>query len=144
MSEDAEIKGVIPNYYNLIIDKLNKIYEAWDNNNQTLALTRAMRLIPFLPRKIKKQIIQDKDNIQKQFDAISGTKGYNLSNAAELANYRIKMIAVKEVEPFINKLTDLLDQEHLLTQSYGIPTKARGMGDIQKTVDIARHDSGAE
>jgi hypothetical protein len=142
MSEDAEIKGVIPNYYNLIIDKLNKIYEAWDNNNINIALFRTLKLIPFLPRKIKNQLNPERIRIQKDLDAISQTNGFNFSNAQEKVMYKVKTISIKEFEPLIDKVTSLLDQEHLLTQNYGIPTKSRSMKDLQLTVDTARQENG--
>lgn len=140
MSEDAEIKGVIPNYYNLIIDKLNKIYDAWDNDNTIQALDRTLKLIPFLPRKLKKELKTDKDEIRNALKTAKESNGYNYQNAKETQWKNVKDVATAKFEPLIDKLTNLLDESHLLTQSYGIPTRARGMGDIQRTVDIARYE----
>lgn len=129
MSQDAEIKGVIPNYYNLIIDKLNRIYEAWDQNNLSLALFRTLRLIPFLPRKLKNALKPDKDRIEDQLKNSANTGGHDFDNATEKAMYRIRKVAQKEFEPLLDKLTSLLDESHLLTQSYGVPSRT---GDIRK------------
>lgn len=144
MSADAEIKGVIPNYYNLIIDKLNKIYDAWDNDNTIQALDRTLKLIPFLPRKLKKELKPEKEEIKKALKSAKETNGFNYQNAKETQWKNVKDVANAKFEPLIDKLTDLLDESHLLTQSYGIPTKTRGMGEIQKTVDTARYQAEGE
>jgi glutathionyl-hydroquinone reductase len=120
MSEDAEIKSIIPNYYNLIIDKLNKIYDAWDKNLTNLALSRALKLIPFLPRKLKKQLNPEKTRISTELQ--NGIKD-------------IKKIAEKELEPLVDKITDNLDEAHLLTQNYGIPTRKSSIENIGKALE---------
>lgn len=127
MSEQPEIKGVIPTYYFIITDKLNKIYEAWDNNDPYLALERALKLVPFLPVKLKKEIAPEKERIRKLFqNSISGQDFNSVQLKSSLLRHNT---ASQEVEPFIDKLTTLLDDNHLLTLSYGVPTRT---GSIQK------------
>lgn len=145
MSEDAEIKNVIPPYYGLIIDKLNRIFFLWDEvQDEIAALQCAIRLVLFLPRKLKKQLETQTTEIQKELDKASNGVGYNLIVANQRINNATSFVAHKHLAKYVNTITNLLDQEHMLTQSYGIPTRARSMGDIQKTVDIARYQSGAE
>lgn len=142
MSEDAEIRGVIPNYYAFIIDKLNRIYDAEDKNNYPLALDRALKLTKFLPRKLKKEIVEDVKRIRQRLITEAKIDGYFLDSMLKERNKIVYNIAYQEEDKFMDKMTSLLDQEHLLTQSYGIPTRARSMGDIQRTVDVARYQSG--
>ena len=144
MSENSEIRGVIPNYYSFIVDKLNKIAEAENAFNYPLALHIAMNLTRYLPRKLKNQINPDVIRIRERQLRELRTSGYFQSSMNRQLHQKEHMIASQEEPVLIDKLTTLLDQEHLLTQSYGIPTRSKSMGDIQKTVDAARYESGVE
>ena len=140
MSEDAEIRGVIPNYYVFIMGRLNRIAELEDLNNLPLALDTALKAIKYLPRKLKKQIDPEKTRIQKRITSEAQTEGYFENTNIRAINHILRQISREEEEAFVDKITTLLDAEHLLTQSYGVPTRARGMNDIQHTVDKARYD----
>jgi hypothetical protein len=142
MSEDAEIRGVIPNYYAFIMGRLNRIAALEDAGNLTEALECAIQSTKYLPRKLKKQIDEEQKRITKRLrtEAHSNEWFGNMRKKETAAIFQ--QIAEEEEEGFVDRITTLLDQEHLLTQSYGIPTKARSMGDIQKTVDTARYNSG--
>jgi hypothetical protein len=142
MTENAEIRNVIPPYYGFIIDKLNRIFYLWDEaQNEALALRCALRLTKFLPRKLKNQLREETDKIKTELEIASKGIGYNFQTANRNINQSLAIVAHKYLENYVNKLTDLLDQEHMLTQSYGIPTRSRGMGDIQRTVDQARYNT---
>jgi hypothetical protein len=142
MSEDAEIKGVIPNYYVFIMGRLNRIAALEDIGNLPLALDCALKTVKYLPRKLKNQIIEEKKKIQKRIATEAKSTEYFCNTSKRDVEAKMRKIALDEEETFVDKITTLLDQEHLLTQNYGIPTKARGMGDIQRTVDTARHEAG--
>ena len=51
------------------------------------------------------------------------------------AQRQIAKIAKEEEPEFINKITTWLDKVHLLTQSYGVPTRT---GSLQKIGDALR------
>jgi Fe2+ transport system protein B len=142
MTEDAEIRGVIPNYYAFIMGRLNRIAALEDIDNLTLALDCALKSIKYLPRKLKNQIREEYERIQNRIKNEAQSSGYFSNTINKEIEKAMKRIALEEENNFVNKITTLLDQEHLLTQSYGIPTRSRSMGDIQKTVDQARYDTG--
>lgn len=140
MSEDAEIRGVIPTYYSFIVEKLNRIYDAWDKNDFYSALLRSIRLVSFLPRKIKKQILPEKKRIELKLIQAQSIKGRDFNSTQMLLQQRVRQVAMEEVGNFVNLITEMLDQEGLLVMKHGVPTVARGMGDIQRTVDKARFE----
>lgn len=140
MTENAEIKGVIPNYYSFIIDKLNRIANYEIERNYPMALHTALNLAKYLPRKLKNQLQPDITEITEKLANIKVSE-YNQNALRKAMDTQIYKIS-KEAEPkLIDKITTLLDQEHLLTQSYGIPTKSRSMKDFQMTVDEAQYNA---
>ncbi len=52
---------IMPTYSGFLIDKVNKIYEAWDRNQLETALGRAIRLVYFLPKELKDKMRDDKN-----------------------------------------------------------------------------------
>lgn len=132
MSE-TEIRGVIPNYYGLMIDKLNRIYDAWDKNDTYTALQRALKLCSFMPRKIKTELDPEKERIQKRLSSVSTITGYDMAIVKEKVMARLKQISNEELEKFVTTITDQLDENRLLTQGYGVPTRKtelKTLGDV--------------
>ena len=141
--EEPEIKSVYPSYYSLmIVGKLDGIYDAWDQNLYSKAMHRALKLIPFLPPRIKKRIQAEKQRIQQALLNTQKVIGYSYASTARLSQRATDRIAYDTIESFVDKLTDLLDEAHLLTESYGVPTVSRGMKEFQLEVDLAKHKRG--
>lgn len=129
--EEQEIRGVIPNYYVLITDKLNKIYDAWDKNNVELALNRALKLVPFLPRKLKKQLAEEKQKIQSMLGKAQAISGFDCATLDRERGVRVRITAHSMLENFIDKITTLLDEAGLLTQS-GQPITEEKFAQLEK------------
>lgn len=130
MSEEYEIKGVIPNYYAFIIDKLNRIAEAEIYHNYPQALHISLNLAKYLPRKLKQQIQPEKDRIENRLHKEAKVSGFFRDSMRRQAS-QLEIIIAKEEEPqFVDRITTLLDEAHLLTQSYGIPTRKAELKDL--------------
>ena len=142
--EESEIKGVIPPYYNLIIGILQGIYEAWDRGDYITALKRSLRLVVFLPNKLKKQLKEEKDNIQKTLDLSKNVTQHSFASTHRAMGISLNYTANKFLEGFVDKITSLMDKEHILTEGYGIPTISRSMHDFQMTVDKTRYQKEKE
>lgn len=141
MSVDAEIKGVIPSYYGFLITGLTQIREYWAKRMYVEGMEYALHFTTFLPRKIKKALSEEKQRITLK---LTGNSKGRVHNFYELQKSRSKyayMIAAQELEPYMDKMTTLLDENHLLTQQYGVPTKARSMKEFQMTVDHATYEA---
>jgi hypothetical protein len=139
MSEDAEIKGVIPSYYGFLITGITQLREYWARKMYIEALDYALELTNFLPNKIKKEIAESKALIVKKLAGNipeNANTLYALQRAKDQNAYRI---ARQELEPFVDKMISLLDSNRLLTQQYGVPTRARSMKDFQMDIDVAKH-----
>jgi len=115
-NEIGEIRGVIPNYYAFIIDKLNRIANYEIERDYPKALHIALLLVKYLPRKLKNQVQEETTRINKRVGSI-GTTGYYQNMMQRDLERKIYRIASEEEPILVDKLTSLLDQEHLLTQS---------------------------
>jgi len=104
----------LPYYTAFLMDKVNKIYDAWDLENITLALRRATRLVAFLPRKMKKQMLEDVEDIEKAMMKAYRVKGVDFHTDQLARNREARRVASLYLEPFVNKLIDLLDENHYL------------------------------
>jgi hypothetical protein len=138
MTEDAEIKAVIPSYYGFLITGITQLREYWARKMYTEALDYALELTNFLPTKIKEQLKEDKEKIITKLGTNSPINANTLYRVEMARSKQAYHIAARELEPFVDKIIRLLDQNHLLTEKYGVPTRARGMKDFQMTVDEAQ------
>jgi len=139
MSEDAEIKGVIPSYYGFLITGITQLREYWAKKMFIEALDYAIELTVFLPNKVKNELAKERAEILIKLSNNSPTHAntlYGMQRARDRNAYRI---AAKELEPFVDKIIRLLDNNRLLTQQYGVPTRARSMKDFQMDIDVAKH-----
>jgi len=104
----------LPYYTAFLMDKVNKIYDAWDLEDITLALRRATRLVAFLPRKMKKEMEADVEDIEKDMMKAYRVKGVDFHTDQLARNREARRVASLYLEPFVNKLMDLLDDNHYL------------------------------
>lgn len=125
MSESHEIKGIFPQAYNFYMDKLGKIYDAWDDGDLGLALIRACRLVVFFPPKIKKEIVEEKDRIQMEFKRIAAVKGHDFHTTITAQKRMVYALADRELESFVDRMTSLMDQEGLLTLTFGASPRSK-------------------
>jgi hypothetical protein len=137
--EEQEIKGVIPPYYSLIIGILQGIYEAWDREDYITALKRSLRIVTFLPNKLKIQLKEEKSNIQKALEKSRNVNQYTYASTRRAITNALNYTSEKFLDYWVDKITSLMDKEHILTEGYGIPTISHSMQDFQMTVDRARY-----
>lgn len=135
MSTETEIKSMVPNYYSFIMKILNEIWDAEDINNYPLAMERACRLIKYLPEKGKRELTEERERIEKRLKKEVHVTSFFANINNKQAQRQIAKIAKEEEPEFINKITTWLDKVHLLTQSYGVPTRT---GSLQKIGDALR------
>ncbi len=130
MTEEREIKSVIPSYYSFIMTGLTELREIWAVKRYVDALYYALNLSTFLPTKLKQQIEEEKRKIQNQLKTVESISENSYDKAVEKAQWKTRKIAIAELEPFVDKMIKLLDSENLLTQQYGIPTRKRELKNI--------------
>lgn len=141
MTENAEIKAVIPSYYGFLITGITQLREYWAKKMYIEALDYAMELTNFLPSKIKDELKEEKEKIRKKLLNNAPINTNSVYARERTRTKEIYQIAAKELEPFVDKIIRLLDQNHLLTEKYGVPTRERSMKDFQMDVDKARYDA---
>jgi hypothetical protein len=130
MTEEKEIKSVIPSYYSFIMTGLTELREIWAVKRYVDALNYALNLSTFLPTKLKQQIAEDKQRIKEQLKSVESISENKYDKMIEKAQWKTRKIAIAELEPFVDKMIKLLDSENLLTQQYGIPTRKRDLKSI--------------
>lgn len=141
MNDDPEIKGVIPSYYGFLITGITAIREYWAKKQFVEAINYAMNLTTFLPNKIKKELIAEKEKIHREMSVNLRFNSNDITAARKAHDRLVFQVAAKELEPFMDKVISLLDQNNLLTQQYGVPTRSRSMKDFQMTVDHAQYEA---
>lgn len=114
IKEAEELKAVMRPYIAFLMDKVNKIYDAWDEGDLELALSRACRLVTFLPRAIKEQLRGDEKTITKYMNAAYGLETGIWYTTQLIQNRRTRQIAQLFLEPFVDKMIDLLDERGYL------------------------------
>jgi hypothetical protein len=135
-----KLKTTPLNYYAFIIDKLNRIANYEIERDYPKALHIALSLTKFLPKKLKDRLQEQNKRINQRLSRIGAT-GYFENTMQRGLTTKIYRIAAEEEPIFVDQITSLLDEAHLLTQGHGVPTRARGMGDFQRTVDTARYEA---
>jgi len=112
-----EVKAVMRPYVAFLMDKVNKIYDAWDEGNLELALSRACRLVTFLPRGLKKELRSDEETITKWMNGAYGLETGIWYTTQLTQNRRALQIAQVFLKPFVDKMIDLLDQRGYLERA---------------------------
>ncbi len=103
-----------PTYSGFLIDKLNKIYEAWDQGQQEIALARALRLCVFLPQELKKKLDPKKEKITAAINAIYKINDATWFSTRLARNKAARRVANLYLEPFVDEMVDWLDKRGFL------------------------------
>jgi hypothetical protein len=117
MSDETEIRGVIPTYYGFLISGITQLREYWARKQHVEALYYAMELTTFLPNKIKEKIEPEKKRIQAKLLKNLPSSSSSIYAAQRDTNNIVYRISMIELEPFVDKIIRLLDENNLLTQS---------------------------
>jgi len=115
--KNVEPQQIMPTYSGFLIDKLNKISEAWDEGDMELALRRAMRLVYFLPTDLKKVLLPKVSVIRKQMNHAYALHGSDFFTTQIIRNRAARQITLRELPPFIDQVVELLDQRGYLEKS---------------------------
>ncbi len=134
MSEEREIKAAIPTYYSFIITGLTEIRELWAVGKTVRALKYAFLLSTFLPPSIKKEISPERVRVQNLIEKTYENKGYCFNTIWQYSEIALQKIANAEIEPFLDKFVNLLDNNNLLTQQYGVPTRKGSLENIGRAL----------
>ena len=101
---------VIPTYNSFLIDKINRIYDSWDEGNPEMALMRALRLVVFLPRELKAKLEGKQAEIMKDLKVAYAKEDVDWFTTQRTRNRVAKQISILHLEPFIDEMTTWLDQ----------------------------------
>jgi len=105
-----KVKDIMPNYSSFLIRRLEEIWQAWDNGNLEESLRRALRLVVFLPKKLKKKLGEEKKTITKDLNAAYRVQGVDWYTRQQNRNREARRVAMLFLEPFVNEMTDWLDE----------------------------------
>lgn len=125
-----EIKGVIPTYYGFLISGITQIREFWSKKQFTEALYYAMEITTFLPNKIKDKIEPERQRIQAKLLKNIPSSSSSIYSAQRDTNNIVYRISMIELEPFVDKIIRLLDENNLLTQDWGAKPKFKDAGTL--------------
>jgi len=103
-----------PNYTSFLIDKLNKIYDAWDDNRPEHALGRAIKLWFFLPIELKDKMEDDKNKITKDINAAYRINSVDFFTSHLVRNREARKLAVRYLPIFLDQMMRWLDQRGYL------------------------------
>jgi len=98
-------------YTFFLFKALADIYEAWNEGNSLYALGQACKLVIFLPNDIKEVLWGDKEAIQKDLVLARRSTSSNFYSTIVTRNRNAKIVAMKYLEAFIDKMVRLLDSK---------------------------------
>lgn len=129
MSEDSgKVKDVMPTYRGFLAGRLVEIWSAWDEGDLELSLRRACRLVTFLPRALKKQLREDRDKITKEMNSVYGLTGVDFYTTHLTRNRQVNRVAMLYLEPFADKILNLLDERGYLEKGFRVVPEGRELG----------------
>jgi len=105
-----EVRGLISPYVGFLVDKLNKIYEAWDEGDEELALSRAVKLGYFLVEQLKDKLKPDMNKIIEEMNGATQKEGVGFLTEEATRSDRARQVARKWLPIFLDKLTSLFDE----------------------------------
>ena len=105
-----EVRGLISPYVGFLVDKLNKIYEAWDEGDEELALSRAVKLGYFLVDQLKDKLKPDMNKIIEEMNGATQKEGVGFLTEEATRSDRARQVARKWLPIFLDKLTSLFDE----------------------------------
>lgn len=109
-----EVKAVMPTYISFLMGRLIEIWKAWDGNDPELALRKGCRLVLFLPRDLKQQLQEEVSLISKEMDWAFSLKSADFFTSHLTRNRTKRRLAERRLPPFLDKMTDLLDERGYL------------------------------
>ena len=115
-----KVKDVMPTYRAFLAGRLLEIWAAWDNGNLEQSLRRALRLVTFLPRELKKELRKDEERITKALNAAYRVQGVDWYTRQQNRNREARRVASLYLEPFVDKMTDLLDEGDYLVKTFKV------------------------
>lgn len=108
--KDREVKGFVPTYLGFLMDKINKIYNAWDEGDTELALRRACRLYYFLVDELKDKLRDDMQSISKEMNQAYNVRGPDWFVTQQNRNKQARRVASVRLPAFIDKMMTLFDE----------------------------------
>lgn len=87
------------------------IFEAWDSNEYRLALSRACKLVVFLPNDIKEVLWPKKEEIQSELRKAYRKAGVDFFTTQVIRNRNARAVAFHYLEPFVDEMVRLLDEK---------------------------------
>lgn len=107
---------IMPTYSGFLIDKVNKIYEAWDKNQLETALGRAIRLVYFLPKELKDKMRDDKNKIIEEFNKAYRVSGVDWYTRQQNRNRAARRVAQYYLPSFVDEMMNWLDERGYLEE----------------------------
>ena len=98
-------------YTFLLFKSLMGIQTAWNERDYLYALSQACKLVTFLPNDIKDVLWNDKEVIQKNITSAYRSTASNFYSTQLVRNRNAKKVAMKYLEPFLDKMIRLLDSK---------------------------------
>lgn len=98
-------------YTVFLFKALGSIYEKWVGNNPEGALTEALKLVVTLPTNVKEKLTEEKKRIEIAIANAYRRHGSDYYTRQQNRNREAKRVAHRELEPFMDKMTRLLDQK---------------------------------
>jgi len=98
-------------YTFLLFKSLMGIQGAWNEGDYLYALSQACKLVTFLPNDIKDVLWSDKEVIQKDITSAYRSAASNFYSTQLVRNRKAKRVAMKYLEPFLDKMIRLLDSK---------------------------------
>jgi len=106
-----QTRGLMSPYVGFLIDKLNKIYDAWDRGEEELALRRAVMLRYFLVKELKDALKEDAEQITLEMNEAYEKEGASFLAEEAVRSRRTRAVAKKWLPVFVDKLTTLFDEK---------------------------------
>ena len=109
-----EVKAVMPTYISFLMGRLIEIWQAWDGNDPEFALRKAIRLVLFLPKDLKKKMEDEANSITKEINQAYNVGGVDWYTRQQNRNRAARSIAVQRLPSFLDKMVELLDERGYL------------------------------
>jgi len=101
-------------YVFFLFKRLDKIYDAWDEDEYELALRRALRLAVGLPTDIKEAMASEKKEIRAALNKAYRSSGVDFFTTHVARNREARRVSAYYLEPFMDKMVRLLDDKDWL------------------------------
>ena len=118
MSEKTpkEVRGVVPTYIGFLMGKINIIYDHWAEGDVESALRRTCLLYYFLVDKLKKELNEDVQKINKELLQAYNLQGTDFFTSQIMRSRKGRQIATARLPSLIDKMMSLFDGRDYLEQ----------------------------